>query len=140
MGRKSLSERELVDAFFTEFRRCWRERYSTRYVDPIGKRHRDFVARLLQEGVQPSEVLGMPEAFLRDEDGWLLEHRHPLNYLIKYPTRYLGDEAKGGRGDGKAAWGGYGYDAVGAGSADTEEAKAARRRKELAAFDRHFGQ
>lgn len=127
MARKRLTKAELVESFFQEFRRCWRERYGRAHTEAIGKFQRDRVQQFLLAGLEPELLLGMPEKFFSDSNSWLAENEHPLNYLLKYSTKYT----RRGGGSGKAKGTKPGRDR-------TPEEVAARAMEEAEAAIRFF--
>ncbi len=120
MARKKASPKALVSAFFEAYRSRWAERYGHPYVDRIGTRQEAAAAEL----VRVIDIRALDRAvghFIADENPWLRENSHPLNYFLKYPNKYVGRELGQDKGRG----------------AEEEKArKAERARKELEAFER----
>ena len=114
-----------MSALFAEYRARWAERYGHPYADWIGSRQAEMAADLVR-GVPLPELVGAIRQFMADDDPWIRERRHPVNYFLKYPTKFIGRKLAQDKSDG--------------GSKEEKARKAERARKELEAFERTLGE
>jgi hypothetical protein len=90
MARKKANKRALVDSFFVEYRQLWRERYGTPSPTGINVRRMRAVSEIVElVGVVPL-FDGLHEYLAEKKDVWIKENRHPLDYFLKYPERFIG--------------------------------------------------
>jgi hypothetical protein len=124
MARKKAKPKALVSAFFEAYRGRWADRYGHPYVDRIGIKQVAAVAELVK-AIDIRDLVGAVGYFVADENPWLREHGHPLNYFLKYPNKYVGRE--------------LGQDKSGRRAEEERARKAKQAEKELDAFERTLG-
>jgi hypothetical protein len=90
MARKQANKRALVDSFFEEYRRLWREKYGTPSPTGVNVRRLRAVLDSIELVGVVSFVDGLHEYLAETKDVWIKENRHPIDFFLKYPERFVG--------------------------------------------------
>ena len=89
MARKKANKRELVDSFFEEYRRLWREKYGRQSVIKTNVKRVQGVIEIIETAGVVDLFDGLREYFV-DKSAWYLLTEHPIDLFLKYPERFVG--------------------------------------------------